>query len=128
MGNGKASLEKRVWEALKNVYDPEIPVNVVDLGLVYGVEISDDRKVKIRMTLTAPGCPLAGYILMVAREEVTKALPEIDEVEVELVVDPPWDPSRVTPEGREALKRLFGRDIVADWMRRMEALKAAEKT
>jgi len=118
--SGVDELKKKVIEALKQVYDPEIPVNVVDLGLVYDVEVTPDRKAYIRMTLTAPGCPIAGLILMQAEETVKRLVPELRDVRVELVFDPPWDPTRITPEGREKLKQLYGYDIVEEWIKRMK--------
>ncbi len=120
MTSGVDELKKKVIEALKQVYDPEIPVNVVDLGLVYDVEVTPDRKAYIRMTLTAPGCPIAGLILMQAEETVKRLVPELRDVRVELVFDPPWDPTRITPEGREKLKQLYGYDIVEEWIKRMK--------
>lgn len=94
-----ASAEDRVMAMLKTVFDPEIPVNIVDLGLVYtcGVNALEDGKynVNICMTLTAPGCGMGPVIVADAREKI-KALPEIDEVHIEMVFDPPWDRSRMS--------------------------------
>src|SRR6201986_2212902 len=77
--------------ALKTVYDPEIPVDIYELGLIYRVDVSDDRDVVIDMTLTAPGCPVAGERPDWVGDAVTK-LPEVRSCKVELVFDPPWDP------------------------------------
>jgi metal-sulfur cluster biosynthetic enzyme len=93
-----------VIEALKEVYDPEIPVNIVDLGLVYDVEVSDGE-VAIEMTLTAQGCGMGPYIAQQAEWRVAE-LPGVEDVEVELVWDPPWSPELITEDG----KRLLGLD------------------
>lgn len=113
------SLRDRVVKALKKVYDPEIPVNIYDLGLVYGIDVHDS-KVKIRMTLTAPGCPMAAYLPAIVEEVVKQEVPEMEEIEVEVVWDPPWTPRRVTGEGRRRLREIFGRDVVEEWIRRVE--------
>ena len=93
-----------VIEALKEVYDPEIPVNIVDLGLVYDVEVADGE-VAIEMTLTAQGCGMGPYIAQQAEWRVAE-LPGVEDVEVELVWDPPWSPELITEDG----KRLLGLD------------------
>ena len=95
---------EQVLEALKEVYDPEIPVNIVDLGLVYGVEVDEENRVKIKMTLTAPGCPMAYYLIEQVEEVVRNRLPEVKDIHVELVWDPPWTPDRMSEEA----KRLLG--------------------
>lgn len=91
-----------MMNALKEVYDPELPFNVVDLGLVYGVEVNGS-KVKVRMTLTAIGCPLASYLIDMVEEVIKEKVPGVEEVEVELVFDPPWTPDRMAPEVRRLL-------------------------
>ncbi|RLF05969.1 MAG: hypothetical protein DRK00_02890 [Thermoprotei archaeon] len=115
----RVSLRERVVEALKKVYDPEIPINIYDLGLVYGIEVHDSR-VKVKMTLTAPGCPMAAYLPALVEEVIRQEVPEAEDVEVEVVWDPPWSPRRVTEEGRKRLKEIFGRDIVDEWIKRVE--------
>jgi FeS assembly SUF system protein len=83
------ALENRIVEALRDIYDPEIPVNLYDLGLIYDIEIAPDNAVRIRMTLTAPGCPVAGTLPV----EVERRIENIDVVKsaaVEIVWDPPW--------------------------------------
>lgn len=92
-------LERRIVEALRNVYDPEIPVNVYDLGLVYAIEISPDRAVRIRMTLTAPGCPVAGMIVSDVENRV-RAIPDVNDVSVDLVWDPPWSREMISEAAR----------------------------
>ncbi|MET1102192.1 MAG: iron-sulfur cluster assembly protein [Pyrodictiaceae archaeon] len=116
----KETIRRKVIEALKKVYDPEIPVDVWNLGLVYGIDVDDEGKVKIIMTLTAPGCPVTGIVVMQAEEAVKEYVPEAKDVEVEVTFDPPWDPRRVTPEGRRLLKEIFGYDVVEEWIKRME--------
>ena len=89
------AVEEKVIEALRLVYDPEIPVNVYDLGLIYAIEVSPDDRVQIKMTLTAPGCPVAGNIVA----EVERRVEDVDEVRsatVELVWDPPWSKERMS--------------------------------
>lgn len=90
-----------VLDALRTVYDPEIPFNIVDLGLVYDVKV-EDGVVYVKMTLTFPGCPLASLITMQA-EEAIRRLDGVEDVKVELVWDPPWTPERISPELREEL-------------------------
>lgn len=88
--------------ALKTVYDPEIPVDIFELGLIYRVEISDDRHVDIDMTLTAPGCPVAGEMPGWV-ENAVGAVPGVSGVDVRMVFDPPWDQSRMSEQARVAL-------------------------
>ncbi len=91
--------------AFKSVYDPEIPVDIYELGLIYKVDISDDRKVDIDMTLTAPGCPVAGDMPGWI-ENAARTVEGVEDVEVRLTFDPPWDPSRMSDEARLALNML----------------------
>ena len=88
------SLEDKVWELLKTCFDPEIPVNIVDLGLVYECHI-DETRVTIKMTLTAPGCGM-GPVLVADIEEKIRALPDVVEVKVDLVFDPAWNRSMMS--------------------------------
>ena len=96
--------EEEVWEALKVVTDPEIGIDVVNLGLVYGVDIQDST-VKVRMTLTSMGCPATGLIEFQAKEAVG-TVDGVDEVTVEFTFDPPWGPDRMTEEGRDMLQAM----------------------
>jgi FeS assembly SUF system protein len=92
-------LTDKLIDRLKTVYDPEIPVDIYELGLIYKVDVSDDKDVVIDMTLTAPGCPDAGE--MPGRvEDAVKEIPEIRSCKVELVFEPPWDPSRMSDEAK----------------------------
>jgi metal-sulfur cluster biosynthetic enzyme len=93
--------EELVYTALRKCHDPEIPVNIVDLGLVYDVRVAEDR-VNVKMTLTTQGCGMGGYIAGEAEEQI-RALPGVREAKVELVWDPPWDPSMISPAGRRVL-------------------------
>lgn len=97
-----------ILEALKEVYDPEIPLNIVDLGLIYGIEI-DDGKVDIKMTLTAIGCPLAAYIAEMAQVRIMD-IPGVKEAHVDIVWEPPWTIERISEEGKKIL-RSFGFNI-----------------
>jgi FeS assembly SUF system protein len=97
-----ARLTDDITAALKTVYDPEIPVDIYELGLVYKVDIDDDRQVRIDMTLTAPGCPVAGDMPGWV-ENAVGAVPGVSGVKVNLVFDPPWDHSRMSDEARVAL-------------------------
>ena len=81
--------KEKVVEALRKVYDPEIPVNVYDLGLIYDVSV-EGGKVKVKMTLTAPGCPLGAYLPAMVEDAIRSEVPGAKEVEVEIVWDPPW--------------------------------------
>lgn len=91
--------------AFKSVFDPEIPVDIYELGLIYKVDIDDDRKVDIDMTLTAPGCPVAGDMPGWV-ENAARTVEGVEDVEVRLTFDPPWDPSRMSDEARLALNML----------------------
>ena len=100
--------EELIWKALKTVRDPEIPVNIVDLGLVYAAAASDvegGKRIAVRMTLTAPGCSMSDVIKADVERKLA-ALPEVREVRVEVVFDPPWDKSKMS----EAAKLHLGFD------------------
>ncbi|MEH7437166.1 metal-sulfur cluster assembly factor [Neobacillus drentensis] len=98
------NVKEKVLEALKSVYDPELNINVVDLGLIYNVEVSDEADVIITMTLTTPGCPLHDSITTGVRYCV-QGLEETRNVEVNLVWEPAWSPEKMTPEGLKLLGR-----------------------
>lgn len=93
--------QETVLEALKDCYDPEIPVNIVDLGLVYGVEVEGNR-VTVKMTLTAPGCPLHSFIAEDVKSHVL-AVEGVEDAQVELIWEPRWSPHRMSEAGRKAL-------------------------
>ena len=95
-------LTEDIISALKTVYDPEIPVDIYELGLIYKVEMDDDRKVDIQMTLTAPGCPVAGEMPSWV-ENAVATVSGVSDVQVEMVFDPPWTPERMSDEARVAI-------------------------
>jgi probable FeS assembly SUF system protein SufT len=97
--------EKAVWDQLRTCYDPEIPVNIVDLGLIYHCEVTPAEggsQVSVKMTLTAPGCGM-GPVLAQEAESKILTLPGVAKTSVELVWDPPWSPDRISAEGRQKL-------------------------
>jgi FeS assembly SUF system protein len=97
-----ARLTDDIVSALKTVYDPEIPADIYELGLIYKIDIEDDRSVKIEMTLTAPGCPVAGEMPGWVQNAVG-AVEGVSDVDVEMVFDPPWTPDRMSEEAQVAL-------------------------
>lgn len=92
-------LTEELVAAFKTVYDPEIPVDVYELGLIYKVDVSDERDVEVDMTLTAPGCPVAGDMVMWV-ENAAASVGGVRGVTVNLIFEPPWDPSRMSDEAR----------------------------
>jgi len=100
------NLDEEVWNQLKTCYDPEIPVNIVDLGLIYDMTLEGTAEsgyqVEVKMTLTAPGCGMGPTIAGEAAQKI-KSLPDIKDANVELVWDPPWSPELISPEGRQRL-------------------------
>lgn len=98
----KTSIEERIVDVLKTVYDPEIPVNIYDLGLIYRVDVADDGHVDVDMTFTAPSCPAADYIVEDVRQKVD-ALEGVTSAAVNLVFEPAWDQSMMTEEARVEL-------------------------
>jgi FeS assembly SUF system protein len=98
----KTKLEESIVDVLKTVYDPEIPVNIYDLGLIYKVDVKDDATVDIDMTFTAPSCPAADFILEDVRQKV-EGLSGIKSANVNLVFEPTWDQSMMTEEARVEL-------------------------
>jgi FeS assembly SUF system protein len=96
------TLKDQILAALKKVYDPEMPVNIYDLGLIYGVDVDADGNAAIRMTLTAPNCPVAGT-LPGEVERATRAVPGVKDVKLELTFDPPWSNDRMSEAAKLAL-------------------------
>ncbi len=94
--------KEEVIDKLRNVYDPEIPVNIIDLGLVYKIDIDDNNNVSIDMTLTAPGCPLAGMITKYVEDELKK-MDGIGNITVNLVWEPQWTPDLMSDEAKAKL-------------------------
>jgi FeS assembly SUF system protein len=97
-----ARMTDEIVAALKTVYDPEIPADIYELGLIYKVDIADDRKVTVDMTLTTPNCPSAAELPAMV-ENAVASVPGVGEVAVNVVWDPPWDQSRMSDEARVAL-------------------------
>jgi FeS assembly SUF system protein len=95
-------LTRDITAALKTIYDPEIPADIYELGLIYKVDIDDNRNIDLDMTLTAPGCPVAGEMPGWV-ENAVSLVPGVGNVTVNMVFDPPWDQSRMSDEARVAL-------------------------
>ncbi len=100
------TLRDQVWEILHDVYDPEIPLNIADLGLIYDLQVSEAGEVSILMTLTSPGCPVGDILADEIRDRVM-SIPGVKDVHVEFTFDPLWTPERISEEGRQML-RAFG--------------------
>jgi probable FeS assembly SUF system protein SufT len=105
-GDGPFS-EEKVWAQLRECYDPEIPVNIVDLGLIYSVDVRDDesgkgKHVGVKMTLTAPGCGMGPTLARDAEQRIL-SVPGVASANVELVWDPPWSPALISPAGKQKL-------------------------
>jgi FeS assembly SUF system protein len=98
----KLKTEDRIVEVLKTVYDPEIPVNIYDLGLVYKIDLKDDGTLDVEMTLTAPGCPMADYITEDVRQKL-EGIDTIKQANINLVFDPVWDESMMSDEAKTEL-------------------------
>jgi FeS assembly SUF system protein len=98
-------IEGKIVEALKQVYDPEIPVNVYDLGLIYRIDLTDEKEAKIDMTLTAPNCPVVDMLIMDV-EQAVQSVEGVKKVSINLVFDPPWDKSMLSEEARLELGML----------------------
>jgi FeS assembly SUF system protein len=96
------TLKDQIIAAFKKVYDPEMPVNIYELGLIYGLDVDADGNVAIRMTLTAPNCPVAG-ILPGQVEQAARSVPGVKDVKLELVFDPPWSKDRMSEAAKLAL-------------------------
>ncbi len=110
-------IKSKVLYALRFVTDPEIPINVVDLGLIRKLEVKDS-KVYMKVVMTAPGCPYSAMIVQQVEESIKAAIPELEEVKVELEEFPPWTPFEMTEQGREQFKKLFGYDLVESFLKR----------
>ena len=104
-----APQREQIIDALKRVRDPELPVNIVDLGLIYAVEVEEGGEVTIRMTLTTPNCPVAGSLPAEA-QRVAREVAGVSDVKIDLTFDPPWSPAKLTEDGR-AILELSGIDL-----------------
>lgn len=96
---GKEKIEADIVDQLKTVFDPELPVNIYELGLVYAIDISDSGYVQVTMTLTAPGCPVAGEIVMDVDQKIRK-VEGVTDVNVMLTFDPPWNKEKMSEEAK----------------------------
>ncbi|WP_456444188.1 metal-sulfur cluster assembly factor [Thermococcus sp.] len=94
--------EDIIWEKLKDVVDPEIGVDVVNLGLIYELKLRPDNTVYVKMTLTTPGCPMTMWILRAVEDKILE-IPGVKDAEIELTFDPPWTPDRISPEYKKKL-------------------------
>jgi FeS assembly SUF system protein len=103
--NNPLQLESLIVECLKNIYDPEIPVNIYELGLIYEINIDDDQLVHLTMTLTAPNCPMADQLLEEVNQKV-RGIEGVKELDLKLTFDPPWDKSMLSEEAALALGLL----------------------
>jgi len=95
----KKELENRIIEVIKTIYDPEIPVNIYELGLIYDVNVNDENMVKILMTLTTPNCPVAESLPQEVKDKV-KSLDQVSNVELEMTFDPPWNKELMSDEAK----------------------------
>ena len=115
-GPEKDLIKKKIIEVLETVYDPEIGIDVYNLGMIYDIEVVNEKNVKIKMTLTTPFCPLVNVLPLMVKEYIKKKLDM--EADVELVYDPPWTPLMMTEKGRRIFKERYGYDIAEEWKRR----------
>lgn len=100
--NERITIEDKIVELLKTVYDPEIPVNIYDLGLIYKIDLSDNLELTVDMTLTAPNCPAADFIVEDVRQRL-ESIQQLKSVEVNLVFEPEWDKDMMTDEAKAEL-------------------------
>jgi len=98
-------MEREILEVLKDIKDPEIPIDIVNLGLIYGVKVVDGVA-HIEMTLTVQGCPAKQFFAEHIKRKIKEKFPELKEVVVEFVFEPPWTKEKISPEGREKLRKL----------------------
>jgi metal-sulfur cluster biosynthetic enzyme len=115
-------IRAKVIGVLKFITDPEIPINIVDLGLIREMKV-EDGKVNIKMVMTAPGCPYSMNLLRIVEESIKQAVPEVEEVKVELINYPPWTPADMTEEGRGLFKRNYGYDIMESFIERYGSIE-----
>jgi len=115
----KKRIIDRAIETLKKIYDPEIPINIYDLGLIYDIKVDDEGIVTVTMTLTAVGCPVSTELPYFVYENLVSSIPEAKEVYVDVVYDPPWNPTKMTEDGRRMFIEIYGYDIVEQWKKRM---------
>lgn len=109
----KEELKKKIIAVLETIADPEIGIDVYNLGMIYGIDIIDEKHVKIKMTLTTPFCPLANMLPMMVVDELKRKLGI--EADIEIVMEPPWTPLMMTEKGRRIFKERYGYDIVEEY-------------
>jgi metal-sulfur cluster biosynthetic enzyme len=114
----KEEWKRKIIDTLEKIYDPEIPIDVYNLGLIYDINITDEGVVNITMTLTAIGCPVSNVLPYQVYEALQASLPEAKEINIDVVFDPPWTPLKMTEKGRKMFIEIFGYDIVEQWRRR----------
>ena len=100
-----SDLKEKIIKEVKKIYDPEIPVNIYELGLIYNIQVNDDRKVNIEMTLTSPNCPVAESLPNMVKENILK-IDGVEDVELKLVWDPPWTKDRMSEAAKLELNLL----------------------
>jgi metal-sulfur cluster biosynthetic enzyme len=115
------SVNKEEWrgkilDALKQVYDPEIPIDIVNLGLIYNLDIDDDGNISMKIGLTAPGCPVVDDLLYTIETVVKETIPEAKTVDVQVDFEKQWTPYQMTEEGRSRFKEIYGYDILEMWV------------
>lgn len=115
----------KLIEIFKSTYDPEIPINIYDLGLIYEVNIINDV-MNIKLNLTAIGCPYYNKILNELKEKIKQIL-HITNINIEFIYDPPWNPGRMTKEGREMYKAIYGYDPYEIWAREQKEFEEEQK-
>lgn len=111
----KEEWKNKIMEGLTQVYDPEIPIDIVNLGLIYDLKISDDGDVYIKIGLTAPGCPVVDDLIYTIEQVIKETVPAKN-VEVDIDLETQWTPLKMSAEGREKFRRLYGYDIVEMWV------------
>ncbi|MEO3993959.1 MAG: metal-sulfur cluster assembly factor [Desulfurococcaceae archaeon TW002] len=116
------NLKSKVIEALKTVEDPELGIDVWNLGLIYEVSVSESGEVSIKMTFTAPGCPASTYILFETYKKLS-VIEGVRDVRIDVVLDPRWTPLRMTQEGRKKFELKYGYDIVEKYLESMKSGK-----
>lgn len=92
-------IEEKIVQTIKNIYDPEIPVNIYDLGLIYDIHITDELEAYIKMTLTAPNCPVAGSLPVSVKQRILESVPELEFADVEVVWEPQWHKDMISEAG-----------------------------
>ncbi|MEM0044216.1 MAG: metal-sulfur cluster assembly factor [Sulfolobales archaeon] len=114
----KEDIKKKILKILETIYDPEIPIDIYNLGLIYDINVSDDGVVNITMTLTALGCPVANSLPYQVYEILRSELPEVKDINIDVVFEPPWTPLKMTEKGRAMFIEIYGYDIVEQWKKR----------